>query len=561
MENYFIKLGGNDDKAPVLRYSLPDPTSYHFKNIIPFDVPVEYIKPEHLIQEDDTSIPVDIPRINPNDYVAINKSLFDRIRSLNLNRVIDQTVSKDYIPSESLFFRKQTGETLTKKEQLDLQKLETLLSSGVLHYKMIEGLYDFQGVKPIITKNDSQFTPKVMVYESYQLSNYLGDYGAGRVIKVHGLGPGEKNKFTVKTFKKSTELRNEGASILDSNSETASRDFEMTFEAENSQKYNSYEADIKNSERGEGSVNVVGIFGGKASYQKAGEWGTRSSRDDFAKTIGSTVNKHSSKSSSKRNIEVTFSSEVSTEESLETSLERNVENVNVSKTLNLVFRQMVQEFFSVLHLLDIKIALYTGRKDGYPQYRVTEIDEFINYYFIEDEAIREEVKLKILKEFYYVFDFEDSPVQFLEKVTDFELPDDTPTELGFSGATEYWRVKRGVKRTIEDLSENIEIPGVVVNVEKITMRTEGIVLDAFLGLGEALDEYSKGLQKEAVREMRLKNNLKKQEVNKLKLINALIEDGKLDDIRVFQETFDCHCKCMCYKSCQSSTNTKKGDES
>jgi hypothetical protein len=40
----------------------------------------------------------------------------------------------------------------------------------------------------------------------------------------------------------------------------------------------------------------------------------------------------------------------------ETSFERVIENVNVSRTLNFVFRQVNQEFISLYHLTDVRIA-------------------------------------------------------------------------------------------------------------------------------------------------------------------------------------------------------------
>ncbi len=110
-----------------------------------------------------------------------------------------------------------------------------------------------------------------------------------------------------------------------------------------------------------GLVEASGSGGSTSSNETTGEWGTRSAREDFAKTVSNALFKHSARASSKRDVEINTSSEQSStsvsEQGSEQTIERQIENVNVRRTLNLVFRQIVQEYISVLHLTDVKIAL------------------------------------------------------------------------------------------------------------------------------------------------------------------------------------------------------------
>ena len=47
-----------------------------------------------------------------------------------------------------------------------------------------------------------------------------------------------------------------------------------------------------------------------------------------------------------------------TETGEETVIERELANINVGRTLNFAFRQMNQEFYSFLHLVDVRYRLF-----------------------------------------------------------------------------------------------------------------------------------------------------------------------------------------------------------
>lgn len=516
LNSSFVRLGDDGENAPVLKYSIPEPNSYFFRNIIPLDVPEKLFDPEKVTtsnrsSESAAANSTAIAEAKSDTGIFSEEDMYNQMKML---RAINEgwiTVKDGIVepggPSvgskpNSVHF----GRLLSVKAEPfnELYSKEAMRRRGSQFYYM-EGIYEINGVR-IVPPKKTTVKPQLLIIESYQLSNYRGNYGAGGVIKTHSLAPGEKNKFFVKTYKKTTEVKNEGSSILDSNTRQAASDFEESFEREQSNKYTTLETDLKNSERGEGSVNVVGIFGGSGSYERTGHWGTRSERDAFAKAVGKALYKHSYRASSKRNVEVNFSSESTAEEGFETSIEREVENINVSRTLNLVFRQMVQEYISVLHLVDIKLAVYDGTYGPYPEYSFYELDKLFDDYFIDDATERNVVRLKLLREFYHIHNYRGEAIQLLEKVVNFEIPAGSPAELGFEAPIEYWRVKKPLQSEVEDLPKGVSIPGIVIDVSKITMRTEGVIMDAFLGLGEGLDNYSKGLQTEAVRERELENN-------------------------------------------------------
>ena len=224
----------------------------------------------------------------------------------------------------------------------------------------------------------------------------------------------------------------------------------------------------------------------------------------------------------------------------ERSITRQIENVNVSRTLNLVFRQMVQEYISVLHLTDVEIALYDETAGPYAKYPIRELDQFLDDYFADDATTRAVVRNGIIRELFFVFDYLDRPRQFLQ-LASLELPIqsiDELDDLALPERIELLRVHKDMRERLED-REFIEVQGVILKESVITMRTEGVVVDAFLGQGEALDAYSQGLQSEQVRELTLANDLKEAERLKLELGSRIVSDGDVERATIFAQVFPC----------------------
>lgn len=200
---------------------------------------------------------------------------------------------------------------------------------------------------------------------------------------------------------------------------------------------------------------------------------------------------------------------------------------------------MVQEFVSILHLTDIKIALYDESVGPYPQYSIYELDKFLDKYFVENDGVRSNIKNGIIRELYYIFNYLDEPVQFLEKASlVFPIEQINDTGIEIPQKIEYLRVNKNLKGKVAD-REFVEVKGVILKENVITMRTEGVVVDAFLGQGEGLDSYSQGLQVETVRELHLNNNTKEQEIEKQKLMKTIIEENDDTKALIFSKLHPC----------------------
>jgi|SRR5215204_3686968 len=370
---------------------------------------------------------------------------------------------------------------------------------------------------------------RLLLVESYRLSSYLGAYGAGRTIKTFSLLPGEKTKISVKSFRRSATDKKDTSTILDSFTQEASDDFEKSTAAEQSYKQN-YDESFKYTVRGEAEASW-GWGSAKISAEASGS--TNAAREEFAKNITNATQKHASKASAKRDVQVNTSYEVKTEEGEETSIERELENINVSRTLNFVFRQMNQEHISILHLVDVRVGyvridivddqpITTFREATIPQ-----LDSLLNEVIVENK--REHYRQAIVNQLTSVFDYLDEPKSFVEEKA-LQDPSDT-----------YLRVKKNVVSTYKDdaTGTEIKVPGIIVAATKNVLRTEGVIVDALLGQGDGLDSYSHGLQDEAVKSRQLENSQVDSELKKDEIARKVVEEKDKDAASLFKQVYPC----------------------
>src|SRR5215207_7677 len=361
-------------------------------------------------------------------------------------------------------------------------------------YKTLRGDYSFNFLPD---RPKEAVKPRLLLVETYRLSSFLGSYGAGRTMQTFSLLPGEKTKINIKTFRKTSAEEKSASSILDSFSKESAEDFESSVSAEQSNKQtqnDSFEYHV--------DVEASASWGiGSASVDAGVKDNTNSSREEFAKNMSSATNKHTQKASSKRDVQVNTSSEVRTEVGEETSIERELENINVSRTLNFVFRQMNQEFVSILHLVDVRVGFFNGSGELAKEVTLPELRSLLKE-FVKDEKQNEvfdTIKDLLL---HNIFDFNgdipqsENGVPFVEE----RVFDDDEREPG------YLRFRKDALSRFQDETGNdFVVPGIIVNVDKNVLRTDGVIVEALLGQANALDDFSKGLQDEAVEERKLAN--------------------------------------------------------
>ncbi|GEM_PF-1620218 len=401
----------------------------------------------------------------------------------------------------------------------ELQSFEAAGKKQVI-YQTLYGELDYAVINEPTTA-----TPRLLIVETYRLSSYLGTYGAGRTLRSFSLLPGESTTISVRTFRKSESDYQSSSSILDSFTSESSSEFESSLEqeqtsTESKEKSFEYHAEAEaKASWGWGSADVSGGVSG----------GTNSTREEFAKNVSSAVEKHAMTASAKREVQVETSYEVKTTEEEETSITREIKNINVGRTLNFVTRQMNQEFISILHLVDVRIAFFNGYNESKREVTLPELDSLLEEFVVEDR--RTEVRQRIIDELSHIFDYRGDHYAFVEE-RQLTAPDGT-------ALASYLRAKVEMTSTYrnEATGTSIIVPGIILAANSNVLRTEGVIVEALLGQGDALDTYSHGLQDQSVRAKTLENDQKDAEIAKIKLGLTIAEAGDAAKGAVYDTVF------------------------
>ncbi|MET0395367.1 MAG: Ig-like domain-containing protein [Longimicrobiaceae bacterium] len=387
------------------------------------------------------------------------------------------------------------------------------------------------GIEVVLVPEMVSRLNRIILVESYRLSSYLGNYGAGRTLKTFSLLPGEKTKLSIKTFTKTEIDAKQASSILDSYSDESSVDFETATGKEQANKAN-YDESSKYSVEGEAKAS----WGWGSAGVKAGtSGGTNRAREEFVKNISNATQKHVSKASARRDVQINTSYEVKETSGEETAVEREIENVNVSRTLNFVFRQMNQEFITLLHLVDVRLGFFKvvdveGQTEPRYVYREFTLPEVRT--LLEDTIVpewRDAVRDAVVHQLTHIFDYREECRSFAEWR---DIP-------GEGQDSRYLRVRRDLVSTYLDgaTGTEIDVPGIILAANKYVLRTEGILAEAVLGQGEALDEYSHGLQDQAVEAKRLANSAARQQLRRNRLAMQIVAAKDEEAAQLFAQLF------------------------
>ncbi len=521
-------------RAPVLSYNVPEPTSYEGQHLIALQLPPEHFKPEFLSDGSDV-VPLSSPEVT-----------LERVRKVMDEGFNDARLFPNFgVEPGYLFFNRNYN--VEGEPRLWSRDRTARLSTELLSLTPESVLGQMKaGLRPTIVKTlageltvkwieDVVVQPRLVLIEKYRLSSFLGSYGAGRTINTFSLLPGERTKITIRTFKRTAETKKEASSILDSFSKSSADDFEKAVASEQTDKQAQAESHAWSVE-----AEASGNWGVASVSVKAGYKGSlNTSREQFAKNVSNATQKHSASASNKRDISVTSSAETTTETEDESSVEREIQNINVGRTLNFVFRQMNQEYITLLHLVDVMVAFSNGIRENaviLPLPRLRGL--------LEDVVRPDEVDGAfdyILGELGFISDYQDELQSFVEWR---ELKDG-------ARVNKYLRVKKNMTSVYKDpaTGTEIKVPGIIVAANTLVMRTDGLIAEALLGEGDGLDRYSHGLQDQAVRAQELANLVAELQVRRATLAEEIVRSKNASNAELFLKLFppppapcDCHGK-------------------
>lgn len=330
------------------------------------------------------------------------------------------------------------------------------------------------GFRPILRRNlwgslQTIFIPKpiapvpqIKLILHYKMCTYSGDYEAGKTLKTFTLLPGERTSITINTYKNTIETQSKSENILDSYTESSANEIE-TILSQESITSNSYSNSSTNTSEVGGSLNVSLSLGDLASIGIGGGGGVsnqhtiNNSMSQMVENLSSSVSLHVEQSSAAREVTVNNETSMTVEEGESTTIVREIENINYSRTLNFVFRQLLQEYISITFLDQVTLVFTNGYPESTIVSPIHNIDTFLGKVITTGQIAT--VRAAILNELCSIYDHTGTRQSFIEKVTENIVDCDNPATIVRTNT--YWRKKKALTQT----AEGFTVPGIILDVK------------------------------------------------------------------------------------------------
>jgi hypothetical protein len=306
-------------------------------------------------------------------------------------------------------------------------------------------------------------------------------------------------------------------------------------------------ANLEVNAGGKIDLGLVELGGGsKASGEASSVNTTTEALSSQMSLLNSSVSHHVQTADTNRQIEINTESSTTATEEEEQTITRTLENINKSRVLNFVFRQLLQEYFTITYLDDVTFMYY----NGYPKSKRTATLSTLRYMLrkvLIDTETAKAVNAKIWEHLCNITDHTGTKISFIEQVEDESRncidPDATPTK------NKYVRKRHDLVQTYKDKS----VKGIILDVTSRILRTPAVMVDAMLGQGEALDCYNMQLQDAAYTSAHLENKKSEQMIAILEGITDPVEKAKLYK-KVFTECCDVPQSCCCWPTTSKTNN-------
>jgi hypothetical protein len=528
--------------ASILNYNLPQKTTYPASSIVRLDINEDYFKAEFkdepsnhfwnnineiTVEQAKEKIEDDLILASETPFIENPKML---ISSDSIKSAVVDEAQKTYVAN------------------VDIDKIAAKVAQDKRRPVIVKNLlgktFTRFITKPVTAK------PRISLLFQYKMSSYLGDYGAGRTIKTFSLLPGERTTISIRDFTHKSETKSRAESVLDSFSEHTVNELQSYIEEKNQRNFqiaSSFSASMEMDM----SANLgipLGDFtlgvGSSSGYSMNGS--VSSALQTQTETLKGATSYQVQQADSLREVEVnteTSSTEIS---ETEQTIVRELENINKSRVLNFVFRQLLQEFITITYLEDVSIMFTNGYPEKTRIVKLNQLDELLNEVLVEGDGI-DEVRNFIYLQLCSIFDYTGTRVPFIEKVDESLV--NCITGVGDKDVS-YVRKKKGLNQTYND---QFTVPGIIMDVTSRTIRTNAVVVDALLGQGEALDCYNMKLQDSATQVADLDVQRLQQMIDTINGISDPAQKAELYK-KVFTECCDVPQSCGCY-NCNSSTDT------
>lgn len=527
--------------ASILNYNLPQQTTYPASGVVMLDIAEDSFKnefksepAEHFwrnivdisLEQAKVKIEDDFIQASDTPFVENPKML---ISTDAIKREVVDEVQKTFVGS------------------VDLDKIAMQVAENkrrpIIEKNLFGKVYTRFITEPTVVQ------PRISLLFHFKMSSYLGDYGAGRTIKTFSLLPGEKTTITIRDFTHREESKMRSECVLDSFSEHTVNEIQSYIEEKNQKSFQigtSLSASIEYKASANASIplDVVTLGVGMSSgFSMNGS--VSSALQTQTETLKGATSYQVQQADSMREIEVNTETTSTVILETEQTIVRELENINKSRVLNFVFRQLLQEFVTITYLEDVNIIFSNGYPEKTRIVKLNQLDELLSQVLNPDNI--DEVKNFIYLQLCSIFDYTGTRVPFIEKVDESLV--NCITGEGDKDVS-YVRKKKGLFQTYND---KFTVPGIIMDVTSRTIRTNAVVVDALLGQGEALDCYNMKLQDAATQVADLDVQKLQQMIDTINGISDPVQKAELYK-KVFTECCDVPQCCDCY-NCNSSTDT------
>lgn len=380
--------------------------------------------------------------------------------------------------------------------------------------------------------------PSINIDVLVSIASYGGELSQGNVIKTHSLFPGEKAVVSLETYSKELTSYALTSSVLDTTS---------------SQAEEAFSSEVTGSSTDSQESTRSNAFSGKIEAKATWGWGsagggasTSNSASSVSKRLVSNAEKalrsQATKVSNNRTVKVETSSTRTSEQTQRQSVVRTIENINVSKPLNFIFRQLTQNMLSLFTIRDLRITVHGSVSDSGYVCTLEQLPDILKSHLFTNPDINHVKKyydlvLDASRDIAYTDLLDGKKTEYIVKDDDIEDTDIPRYKVkiprGRTLDKEYLVKKRPsnslLMATISGAQHEIIFDGILLDVSANIIKTEGVYVECFLSDNEGLDEYSKNLQIQAIEAKKVEKDIRLEIKQALKTATKIVSTAKSSD--------------------------------
>ncbi|HUU36245.1 MAG TPA: hypothetical protein VMW48_19405 [Vicinamibacterales bacterium] len=494
--------------ASILNYNLPQSTAYDVVSYIRIDIPEKLFKDaerkapaQHYWKRFDLEKDKNTPQRIGSVLKAEAYSGLDEIMNTGLNFTTEEVAT-----SSGVKFKAANLTVSTQTASFATEYAANKIAAGY-RPQLVRRATGKQAL--VFQRRPKKAQPAIYLVMRMKMASYLGNYGAGLTLSTFSLLPGEKTTIQVRDYRHDETTKATSQSVLDSYSESAMEDLQTTVEMSTASSVETSETDTDSMAAhagGEVGVNLgIVKIGGDAGAEASSVNTTTEAVSQQVNTLNNAVDHHVQTADTQRQIEIkTDVTETSISET-ETTTTRQLENINRSRVLNFVFRQLLQEYYTITYLDNVTLVYSNGydttRKTG----TLSSLDNLLRAVLVDEKTVAK-VRNDIYVHLCNIPDYTGTRTSFIEQVVEKHAncidpkAEDKPVS--------YVRKRRGLEQQYQERT----VDGIILDVTHRILRTPSVIVDALLGQGAALDCYNQELQDAAVVAAQLANRKTEQAV-------------------------------------------------